>query len=627
MIDVQFIQTASTLSFTKPETTNIKLGNVDIKETILTDNTEVTTSGDNAVKYTLSGGISNTGLTITNDPIDPKGFTISIGTGTNPNLPTDFTLTAELETTNSTKATATKQIHVFQEMSDFKWIPIKAGSLNTTEAESGKKMGDLEVKNGLPKFTYALTSPTDSGYDAAKAKDNHSFTIANTALESNQKAEVKTSTSLLPGTYYIQCKVTDAYGDVLYTDFTITVGTKEQDFMYTDPSGNELPKTGTKYDAYKETYAPNKTFQLYTGGYPSGSSVTYQLKNSTDVITVDPDGLVTILNASRDSDLGKVIVQATSHDPSGTYSDKTIELPITIEQGTRKIEFAEQPIYVPNGSGSVVPNILTDGVIDNDPNTRIEVDANEDNDIAWTNDGKTIRYSYSGDQGKDILLHVTKQGDRNYKAAQADGILHIIGAKENVLTLSTPGKIIYGDHFTIMSTQDDTNSTNVTYTFETDNQVFISAPIVNGNKAEFDALGNSGDTQITITVTREAEGEVPLSKQVKIKVLPKPITIQIDDKEKKRLEDNPPLTYQDFQSQLVTWNGVKDEINESVIKLSTTAKKYSPVGSYPITAKDAIRQLNENYPNYSFTLKEGTLTTKETFSHTSISPKMEAQRM
>ncbi|MCI8541615.1 MAG: hypothetical protein HFE67_08935, partial [Erysipelotrichaceae bacterium] len=259
----------------------------------------------------------------------------------------------------------------------------------------------------------------------------------------------------------------------------------------------------------------------------------------------------------------------------------------------------------------VVPNILSDGKLDNDPNTRIEVDANEDNDIAWTNEGKTIHYSYSGDQGKDILLHVTKQGDRNYKATQADGILHIIGAKENVLTLSTPGKIIYGDHFTIMSTQDDTNSTNVTYTFETDNQVFVSVPQVNGNKAEFDALRNSGNTQITITVTREAAGEVPLSKQVKIKVLPKPITIQIDDKEKKRLEDNPSLTYQDFRSQLVTWNGIRDEINESVIQLSTTAKKYSPVGSYPITAKGAIQQLNENYPNYSFTLKEGTLNIRD----------------
>ncbi|MCI8541616.1 MAG: hypothetical protein HFE67_08940, partial [Erysipelotrichaceae bacterium] len=226
-ITVQFQKSTTSLSFTKPETTNIKLGSADVKETIATNNTEIATSGDNAVKYTLSGGISNTGLTIINDPIDPKGFTISIGAGTNSNLPADFTLTAELETTNSTKATATKQIHVFQEMSDFRWIPIKTGSLNTTEAESGKKMGDLEVKNGLPKFTYALTSPSDSGYDATKAKDNRYFTVDQEQKESNQTASVSANTSLSPGTYYIQCKVTDAYGDVLYTDFTITVDTKE----------------------------------------------------------------------------------------------------------------------------------------------------------------------------------------------------------------------------------------------------------------------------------------------------------------------------------------------------------------------------------------------------------------
>ena len=154
-------------------------------------------------------------------------------------------------------------------------------------------------------------------------------------------------------------------------------------------------------------------------------------------------------------------------------------------------------------------------------------------------------------------------------------------------------------------------STNVHYTFTTDNGVFLSAPQVNGNKAEFDALGYSGSTEITITVTRTADGELPLTKKVKIKVLPKPITIEIEDKEKKRLEDNPPLTYKDFKPQLVTWNGVQDTIDESVIKLSTSAGKYSPIGTYPIIAKNAQKQLNDNYPNYTFTIKEGKLNIKD----------------
>ena len=62
---------------------------------------------------------------------------------------------------------------------------------------------------------------------------------------------------------------------------------------------------------------------------------------------------------------------------------------------------------------------------------------------------------------------------------------------------------------------------------------------------------------------------------------------------------------------MVVWNGVKDEINESVIKLSTTAGKFSPVGSYPIIAKNAQKQLNDNYPNYTFTIKEGKLNIKD----------------
>ena len=70
--------------------------------------------------------------------------------------------------------------------------------------------------------------------------------------------------------------------------------------------------------AYSEVYAPNKTFQLYTAGNPTGSSVTYQLKagSPSDVISVDASGLVTILNASLNNQMGRVIVEATSHDSS-----------------------------------------------------------------------------------------------------------------------------------------------------------------------------------------------------------------------------------------------------------------------------------------------------------------------
>ncbi|NBJ64837.1 hypothetical protein D5266_06550, partial [bacterium c-19] len=149
-----------------------------------------------------------------------------------------------------------------------------------------------------------------------------------------------------------------------YAELTFTVTAGAQNFIYTDNAGNELPKSGSNYSAKKEVYDPNKTFQLYTAGNPTGSSVTYQLKagSPTDVISIDASGLVTILNASQNSQMGKVIVQATSHDPSGNYSDKTIELPINIDKGTRVITFAEDPIYVVNGSGSVTPVIEVDGV-------------------------------------------------------------------------------------------------------------------------------------------------------------------------------------------------------------------------------------------------------------------------
>ena len=395
--------------------------------------------------------------------------------------------------------------------------------------------------------------------------------------------------------------------------FTVTAGT--QNFIYTDSAGNELPKTSNKYNAISEVYAPNKTIQLYTAGNPTGSTVTYRLKagSPTDVISVDSTtGEVTVLNASiSPSQIDKVIVEATSHDPTGNYSDKTIELPINIDKGTRVITFAEDPIYVVNGSGSVTPVIEVDGVVDTSGDVLIEVDSNEDGSIAWTNDNKTVNYNYSGETGKDIKIHATKPMNRNYKAAEADGTIHIMGPDENTLAINRPGKIIYGDHFTIRSLQDDSSSTDVQYTFEVDNTTYISTPTVTGNKAEFDALKYSGSTTINIKVTRTANGETPLSKTITVQVLPKPIEIKIDDKEKYKGEQNPALTYQDFRSQLVTWNGVQDVIQENDIKLSTTAGKYSPIGTYPIIAKNAEKQLNDNYPNYTFTIKDGKLNIKD----------------
>ena len=387
--------------------------------------------------------------------------------------------------------------------------------------------------------------------------------------------------------------------------FTVTAGS--QHFIYTDASGNELPKSGNRYDNYHEVYAPAKTFQLYTTGNPSGSIVTYQLKagSPTDVISVDPSGLVSVLNASLSSQVGRVIVEATSHDPTGNYSDKTIELPINIEKGTRVISFKEKPIYVTNGKGKVTPVTEVDGVVDTDGDVLIEVDTNEDHTIAWTNDNKTIDYNYSGETGKDIKIHATKPMNRNYKAAEADGTIHVMGPDENILAITSPGQIIYGDHFTIRSSQYDADSTNVQYTFEVDKTTYISNPTVNGNSAEFDAKQFSGSNKTTITVTRTADGETPLSKQVHVTVLPKPIEIIIDDKEKLKGEQNPTLTYQDFRSELVSWNGVQDVIQENDIKLSTTAKTDSNAGAYPI--KGDSNTLNKTYPNYSFTFKEGTL--------------------
>jgi len=245
----------------------------------------------------------------------------------------------------------------------------------------------------------------------------------------------------------------------------------------------------------------------------------------------------------------------------------------------------------------------------NDTDYYITVDTSVNTSTAWTNDGIEIEYDYDGENGIDIPLHVEKQGNRNYNKAEADGILHIMGPDENMLAVSNPGKIIYGDHFTIRSLQDDSSSTNVQYTFEVDNTTYISNATVNGNKAEFDALKYSGTTTIKIKVTRTADGEVPLSKTISVQVLPKPIEIIIDDKEKYKGEPNPTLTYQDFKNQLVTWNGVQDTIQENDIKLSTTAKTDSNAGAYPIKGDSST--LNKTYPNYSFTFKEGTLTITE----------------
>ncbi len=394
-------------------------------------------------------------------------------------------------------------------------------------------------------------------------------------------------------------------------ELTFTVAAGAQNFIYTDHAGNELPKTGTIYSAKTETYAPNKTFQLYTAGNPTGSTVSYQLKAGApnDVISVDTNGLVTILNATQSSQMGKVVVEAVSHDSTGNYADKKIELPINIDKGTRTISFVENPIYAVSGKGKVTPVTEVDGVLDADGDVMIEVDSNEDHRIAWTNDNKTIDYNYSGDSGKDIIIHATKPMNRNYKLAETDGVLHIMGPDESMLAITSPGQIVYGDCFTIKSTQYDSDSTNVNYTFETDKSTYISNPVVNGNSAEFNALKASGNDKTTVTVTRTADGEAPLSKKLQITVLPKEIEIVIDDKEKLKGEVNPSLTYQDYKSELISWNGIQDVIQENDVKLSTTAKTDSDAGGYAIKGDSAI--LNKTYPNYSFKFKEGTLTIKE----------------
>ncbi len=399
-------------------------------------------------------------------------------------------------------------------------------------------------------------------------------------------------------------------------EFTVTAGA--QNFIYTDEAGNELTKTGDAYAAYSEVYAKGKSFQLYTAGNPTGSSVTYRLKagSPTDVIAVDANGSVTVLNATlTPSQIGRVIVEAVSHDPSGNFSDKIIELPINITKAQQTISFKEVT-YVANGDGSVDPIILEQDISSNEggasvPDMKyyISVDTSVDNNIAYTNDGKTIHYSYSEEEGKDIQLHVLKQGNRNYEKAEADGTLHILGSKESELAVTNMGRIIYGDHFTISSLQDDSSSTNVQYQFEVDNTTYISNPTINGNSAEFDALKASGNVSINIKVTRTADSEKPLSKLVSVQVLPKSIEIIVDNKDRLKGEANPVLTYQDFRSKLVSWNGTQDIIQENDIKLSTTAKASSEAGGYAI--KGDATALNRAYPNYTFKYKDGTLIVNE----------------
>ncbi|MCI9293431.1 MAG: cadherin repeat domain-containing protein, partial [Erysipelotrichaceae bacterium] len=393
-------------------------------------------------------------------------------------------------------------------------------------------------------------------------------------------------------------------------EFTVTAGAQE--FIYVDESGNELPKTLDKYQTYEEVYGKDKTFKVHTDGNPPGSTVTYALKagSPTDVITVDEDGTIHILNASLNTQKGKVIVLATSHDPNGNYEDKTIELPIDITKADQKISFADIT-NAPNGKGTVTP-IITEqdlssndgGVTVEDPDYYISVGASGSG-IAWTNNGIDIEYDYDEEEGIEIPIHVEKPGNRNYNKAEADGTLKILGQDESTLAINQPGKVVYGDHFTIRSLQDDSSSTNVQYKFEVNNTIYISQPNVNGNKAEFDALKFSGNTEIEIKVTRTADGEVPLSKTIKIKVLPKDINITIDDKQKKQGEENPELTFQDFQDQLVSWNGVKDQVDSDDVKLTTTATTTSKGGSYPITGNP--KTMNGKYPNYNFIFTDGKL--------------------
>ncbi len=140
--------------------------------------------------------------------------------------------------------------------------------------------------------------------------------------------------------------------------------------------------------------------------FRSNSGVTYALKKGspTDVISVEANGLVHILNASLNTQKGKVIVEATSHDANGNYEDMTIELPIDILKADQKISFADVT-NAQNGKGKVTPVINEQdissnegGVTLNDTDYFISVDESA-NGIAWTSNGIDIEYDHDKEEG------------------------------------------------------------------------------------------------------------------------------------------------------------------------------------------------------------------------------------
>ncbi len=501
----------------------------------------------------------------------------------------------------------------------FKEIPVTV-NVGMAPAENLKFYENASSNTMISQKSVKITDTNVSVYATVKGSSNSNpVTYRLKDGESTNVIDVNPNSGAVTlknvGTVVIVAEKQGANGQanaIAELTFTITAGSQE--FIYTDSGGNELPKSGNGYIDYAEVYAKGKTFQLYTsvGSTRSTMNVTYALQagSPTDVISVDSGGLVTILNASIDTQIGQVIVEATSHDPNGNYSDKTIELPITITKAEQTISF-KNVTPAQSGQGKVTPIILAQDISSNeggvsvsDTDYYISVDASA-NGVAWTNNGIDIEYNYSGETGIEIALHVEKAGNRNYNKTEADGKMRILSPDESNLSINQPGKIYYGDHFTLRSLQDDSSSTNVQYTFEVDNTIFVSNPSVNGNKADFDALKCSDGSKINITVTRTADGEATLSKIVTIEVLPKDIKVIIDDKQKKKGDENPPLTFQDFTSQLVSWNGIQDVVNLDDVALSTTATKESKAGSYPITGN--TKEMNTTYPNYNFIFKEGKL--------------------
>ena len=296
-----------------------------------------------------------------------------------------------------------------------------------------------------------------------------------------------------------------------------------------------------------------------------------------------------------DSDLG-IALDSGNSAVSGKKltidrSNTTVSIPVSLSGTTSGIRYVSVVAKTNNGDKYTVLGQVNGTV------GTVQIDLTS---LADYESAKTLNLT--------LYQEVDEGTNTTYRGNGTQITLDITGS-EKTIELSIPDKIIYGDHFTIKSLQDDSSSTNVKYTFEVDNATYISNPTVNGSSAIFDALKYSGTTNIQIKVTRTADGEVPLSKTITVQVLPKPIEIIIDDKEKYKGEVNPTLTYQDLKKQLVSWNGVQDTIQANDIKLSTTAKTDSNAGAYPIKGDSNI--LNKTYPNYSFTFKEGTLTIKE----------------